>query len=155
MLSGMRCLLQFVVIDVGKKDMDKLDNKINKFFSNIQFLSPWLIRLGLGIAFSIHGFSKFPLPPEVLIKYFGFSPFLASFVALTELGAGLFLIIGGLIKGSIGNLITRTSALAIAVVMINAFALGHRDWFITTKLFTSEQIFLLIIALYFLIKGNK
>jgi hypothetical protein len=39
--------------------------------------------------------------------------------------------------------------------MINALALAHRDWFITTKLFTSEQIFLLIIALYFLIKGNK
>ena len=28
--------------------MDKLDNKLNKFFSRIQFLSPWLIRLGLG-----------------------------------------------------------------------------------------------------------
>ena len=79
-----------------------------------------------------------------MIEYFGFSPFLASFVALTELGAGLFLIVGGLIKGSIGNLITRVSALTIAVVMINAFALAHRDWFITTKLFTSEQIFLLI-----------
>ena len=65
------------------------------------------------------------------------------------------MIIGGLIKGSIGNLITRVSALTIAVVMINAFALAHRDWFITTKLFTSEQIFLFIIALYFLIKGNK
>ena len=74
---------------------------------------------------------------------------------LTELGAGLFLIIGGLIKGSIGNLMTRVSALAITIVMINAFALAHRDWFITTKLFTSEQIFLFIIALYFLIKGNK
>ena len=95
------------------------------------------------------------MPPEVLIEYFGFSPFLASFVALTELGAGLFLIVGGLIIGSIGNLITRVSALAIAIVMINAFALAHRDWFITTKLFTSEQIFLFIIALYFLIKGNK
>ena len=138
-----------------KKGMDKLDNKLNKFFSSLQFLSPWLIRLGLGIAFSIHGLSKFPLPPEVLIEYFGFSPFLASFVALTELGAGLFLIIGGLIKGSIGNLMTRVSALAITIVMINAFALAHRDWFITTKLFTSEQIFLFIIALYFLIKGNK
>ena len=44
--------------------MDKLDNKLNKFFSRIQFLSPWLIRLGLGIAFSIHGLSKFPLPSE-------------------------------------------------------------------------------------------
>ena len=135
--------------------MNKLDNQINKFFSNVQFLSPWLIRFGLGIAFSLHGLSKFPLPPEALIKYFGFSPFLASLVALTELGAGLSLIIGGFIKGPIGNLTTRASALAITIVMINALALAHRDWFITTKLFTSEQIFLLIIALYFLIRGNK
>ena len=135
--------------------MNNLDNKINKFFSNVQFLSPWLIRFGLGIAFSLHGLSKFPLPPEALIKYFGFSPFLASLVALTELVAGLFLVIGGFIKGPIGNLITRASALAITVIMINVFALAHGDWFITTKLFTSEQIFLFIIALYFLIRGNK
>ena len=83
--------------------MNKLDNQINKLFSNMQFLSPWLIRFGLGIAFAIHGISKFPLPPEALIKYFGFSSFLASLVAVTELGAGLFLIIGGFIKGPIGN----------------------------------------------------
>ena len=135
--------------------MNKLDNQINKFFSNVQFLSPWLIRFGLGIAFSLHGLSKFPLPPEALIKYFGFSPFLASLVALSELSAGLFLIIGGFIKDPIGNMVTRASALAIVIVMINAFALAHRDWFITTKLFTSEQIFLFIIGLYFLIKGNR
>jgi len=135
--------------------VNKLDNQINKYLSNVQFLSPWLIRFGLGIAFSIHGLSKFPLPPEALIKYFGFSPFLASLVALAELGGGLFLIIGGFIKGPVGNLITRVSALTITIIMINALALAHRDWFITTKLFTSEQIFLLIIALYFLIKGNK
>jgi uncharacterized membrane protein YphA (DoxX/SURF4 family) len=135
--------------------MNKLDNQINKFFSKVQFLAPWLIRFGLGIAFSLHGLSKFPLPPETLVKYFGFSPFLASLVALSELGAGLFLIIGGFIKDPIGNLITRASALAITVIIINAFALAHRDWFITTKLFTSEQIFLFIIGLYFLIKGNR
>jgi uncharacterized membrane protein YphA (DoxX/SURF4 family) len=135
--------------------VNKLDNQINKYLSNVQFLSPWLIRFGLGIAFSIHGLSKFPLPPEALIKYFGFSPFLASLVALAELGGGLFLIVGGFIKGPVGNLITRVSALTITIIMINALALAHRDWFITTKLFTSEQIFLLIIALYFLIRGNK
>ena len=135
--------------------MNKLDNQINKYLSNVQFLSPWLIRFGLGIAFSIHGLSKFPLPPEALIKYFGFSPFLASLVALAELGGGLFLIIGGFIKGPVGNLITRVSALTITIIMINALALAHRDWFITTKLFTSEQIFLFIIGLYFLIRGNR
>jgi|TARA_B110000503_G_scaffold119463_1_gene181294 putative oxidoreductase len=135
--------------------MNKLDKQIDKFFLNVQFLSPWLIRFGLGVAFSLHGLSKFPLPPEALIKYFGFSSFFASLVALTELGAGLFLIIGGFIKGPIGNLLTRVSALAITVVMTNAFALAHSDWFITTKLFTSEQIFLFIIGLYFLIRGNR
>ena len=29
----MKCLLRFVVIDVDKKFMDKLDNKLNKLFS--------------------------------------------------------------------------------------------------------------------------
>ena len=135
--------------------MNKLDNQINKLFSNMQFLSSWLIRFGLGIAFAIHGISKFPLPPEALIKYFGFSSFLASLVAVTELGAGLFLIIGGFIKGPVGNLITRVSALTITIIMINALALAHRDWFITTKLFTSEQIFLFLIGLYFVLKGNR
>ena len=135
--------------------MNKLDNQINKYLSNVQFLSPWLIRFGLGIAFSIHGLSKYPLPPEALIKYFGFSPFLASLVALAELGGGLFLIIGGFIKGPVGNLITRVSALTITIIMINALALAHRDWFITTKLFTSEQIFLFLIGLYFVLKGNR
>ena len=71
------------------------------------------------------------------------------------MGAGLFLIIGGFVKGPIGNLLTRASALTIVVVMTSAFALAHRDWFITTKLFTSEQIFLFIIGLYFLIRGNR
>ena len=135
--------------------MEKLDNYVNKIFTNIQFLSPWLIRVGLGVAFSIHGFSKFPLPPEALIKYFGFSPFFASLVALAELGSGLFLIIGGFVKGPVGNLITRLSALTIVIIMTNAFILAHKDWFITTKLFTSEQIFLFIIGFYFLIKGNR
>jgi len=39
--------------------------------------------------------------------------------------------------------------------MISIFAIAHPDWFITKKLFTSEQIFLLIGGVYFLIKGNR
>jgi hypothetical protein len=39
--------------------------------------------------------------------------------------------------------------------MIGAFYIAHADWFITTKLFTSEQIFLLAIGLFFAIKGNN
>jgi uncharacterized membrane protein YphA (DoxX/SURF4 family) len=133
--------------------MKQLDNKINKVFLKIEFLAPWLIRFGLGIAFALHGLGKFPLPPQGLSNFLGSS--LASFVAISELGAGLILIAGGFIKGPIGNLATRFAGATIVVIMINAFALAHSDWFITAKLFTSEQIFLFLIGLYFLLKGNR
>jgi uncharacterized membrane protein YphA (DoxX/SURF4 family) len=50
---------------------------------------------------------------------------------------------------------TRAAAFVIIIMMINIFAIAHQDWFITTKLFTSEQIFLFIGGIYFLIKGNR
>ena len=124
-------------------------------FSKLNFLAPWFLRLGLGVAFIIHGYFKFPLPPAGLVEYFGLSPFLSSVVAISEVGSGVILIISGFIKGPLGNLFTRISALTITIIMINVFAIGHPDWFFTTKLFTSEQIFLFLISLYFFIKGNN
>jgi len=115
----------------------------------------WLLRLGLGTSFVFHGLSKFPLPPQKLIDYFGFSSELASFVAISELGAGILLLLGGFLKGHVGNLVTRFAAGVIVIVMIFAFTIAHSDWFITPKLFMSEQIFLIIIGLYFFIRGNN
>ena len=135
--------------------MKKLINKVDSFLSNLEALASLFFRFGIGIAFIIHGSNKFPLPPQGLIEYFGFSPTLSSFVALSELSAGLIIIIGGFIKNPYGNMLTRFSGFIIIIMMINIFAIAHKDWFITTKLFTSEQIFLLIGGIYFLIKGNK
>ena len=135
--------------------MKNVDNKVNNILGSLDFLAPWLIRLGLGIAFIIHGYNKFPLPPQGLINYFGFSPALATFVALSEVFAGIIIIVGGLLNNSLGNLITRLGGLMVVVVMIFAFSIAHQEWFITVKLFTSEQIFLFLIGFYFLIRGNK
>ena len=135
--------------------MKSIDNIMNAILSHFYHLSPWLLRLGLGISFIFHGLGKFPLPPQKLIDYFGFSPELASFVAISELGAGILLIFGGFLKGHVGNLVTRFAAGVIVIVMTFAFILAHSDWFITPKLFMSEQIFLIIIGLYFFIKGNN
>ena len=135
--------------------MKSIDNIMNAIMSHFYNLSPWLLRLGLGISFIFHGLGKFPLPPQKLIDYFGFSPELASFVAISELGAGILLILGGFLKGHVGNLVTRFAAGVIVIVMTFAFILAHSDWFITPKLFMSEQIFLMIIGLYFFIKGNN
>ena len=135
--------------------MKSIDNILNAILSNFYNIAPWILRLGLGISFIFHGLSKFPLPPQKLIDYFGFSSELASFVAISELGAGIFLILGGFLKGYVGNLVTRFAAGVIVIVMTFAFTLAHSDWFITPKLFMSEQIFLMIVGLFFFIKGNN
>jgi len=135
--------------------MKSIDNILNVIMSNFYHLAPWLLRLGLGTSFVFHGLSKFPLPPQKLIDYFGFSSELASFVAISELGAGILLLLGGFLKGYVGNLVTRFAAGVIVIIMIFAFTIAHSDWFVTPKLFMSEQIFLIIIGLYFFIRGNN
>ena len=135
--------------------MKKFINKVDNFFFNIEGLASLIFRFGIGIAFIIHGLNKFPLPPKALIEYFDLSPALASFVALSELSAGLIIIIGGFVKNPFGNIITRFAGLVIVIMMINIFLIAHQDWLITKKLFTSEQIFLLIGGIYFFIKGNQ
>ena len=135
--------------------MENLNNKANSFFSNIDALASLIFRFGIGIAFIIHGVNKFPLPPQGLIEYFGLSPMLASTVALSELLSGLVLIVSGFIKNPLGNILTRLSGLNITILMIAILIFAHKDWFFTTELFTSEQIFLLVGGIYFLIKGNR
>ena len=136
-------------------EVQNINKKIDNFFSNIDALASLVFRFGIGVAFIIHGLKKFPLPPQGLIEYFDLSPTIASTVAISELFSGLVLIISGFIKNPIGNLLTRISGLNIIVLMVSILLFAHQDWLITTKLFTSEQIFLLIGGIYFLIKGNR
>tara|TARA_B100000963_G_scaffold91181_1_gene78493 strand:- start:289 stop:690 length:402 start_codon:yes stop_codon:yes gene_type:complete len=129
--------------------------KINSFFDNFEALATLFLRFGIGIAFIIHGYGKFPLPPEGLVDYYDLHPFIASLVAISELSSGIILIISGFLKNPIGNILTRLVGLNIVILMVCIFAVAHQDWFITKRLFTSSQIFLLIGGLFFLIKGNR
>ena len=97
-------------------------------------ITPWLLRLGLGIAFIYHGIGKFPLPPERMVTWFESMGFMypeivTSLVALGEVGAGAGIILGGLLPGNFGNLVTRLSGGAVVVIMIGAIYLAHMDWF--------------------------
>lgn len=133
----------------------KLDNSINKILKNFNFLSTWVLRFFLGVAFSIHGYKNFPLPSENLMKWFEFSPFTASFVPISALFGGIMIIVSGFFTGAIGNLLTRISGLVIFVYMIFAFFIAHQDWFITSKLFVSKQILLFAIGLFFFLRGSN
>jgi uncharacterized membrane protein YphA (DoxX/SURF4 family) len=137
----------------------KLNTTLDSLAKPFSVLAPWLLRLSLGTAFFLHGYGKFPLPPEKMVGWFGSigipaPELVSSMVAIGEVAAGIGIIVGGLLGSSLGHLITRLSGGAVAVIMVGAFSIAHADWFITAKLFTSEQIFLVAIGLYFAIKGN-
>tara|TARA_B100000575_G_scaffold85845_1_gene67884 strand:+ start:1095 stop:1517 length:423 start_codon:yes stop_codon:yes gene_type:complete len=140
--------------------MKNLDNILESIAKPLIPITPWLLRLGLGTSFILHGIGKFPLPPEKMVTWFEsmgymYPEIVTSMVALGEVAAGAGIILGGLSKNHVGNLITRISGGAVAVIMIGAILIAHSDWLITKKLFMSEQIFLFILGLYFAIKGNK
>ena len=140
--------------------MKKLNNLLESIAKPLAPISPWLLRLGLGTSFILHGIGKFPLPPERMVTWFEsmgymYPEIITSLVALGEVGAGAGIILGGLMSGNVGNLITRLSGGAVVVIMIGAILIAHSDWLVTKKLFMSEQIFLFLLGGYFAIKGNK
>ena len=135
--------------------MDHFLTKFNNFFTNFEAIGSLLFRLAIGLAFILYGIGKFPLPPEGLTEYYNLPPFLASLVALSEVGSGILLIIANFIKNPIGHTLTRLVGLNIVILMVCIFFVAHRDWFITKQLFTSVQIFLFIGGIFFLVKGNK
>ena len=140
--------------------MKKLNNLLESIAKPLIPITPWLLRLGLGTSFILHGIGKFPLPPEKMVTWsesmgYMYPEIVTSLVALGEVGAGVGIILGGLLNNHVGNLITRLSGGAVGVIMLGAIFIAHSDWLVTKKLFMSEQIFLFLIGLYFAIKGNK
>ena len=155
--------------------MKKLDNILESIAKPLLPITPWLLRLGLGTSFILHGIGKFPLPPEGMVRWFesmgyNFPEFITSAVAIGEVLAGAGIILGGLISGHIGNLISRISGGAVVVIMIGALWIAHSEWF--TDFLTpfedngktrpgykhfiySEHMYLLILGTYFVIKVNK
>ena len=140
--------------------MKKLNDLLESIAKPLMPIAPWLLRLGLGTSFILHGIGKFPLPPEKMVTWFEsmgymYPEIITSLVALGEVGAGAGIILGGLMSSNAGNLITRLSGGAVVVIMIGAILIAHSDWLVTKKLFMSEQIFLFLLGGYFAIKGNK
>jgi len=147
--------------------MEKINNLINLMTQPFLLIGDFIIRIGLGISFFLHGYGKLPMSQ-------GFIDFLASkgvplsnvfayLVAWGEILAGIGIILGGLlikINPILANLITKLSGLTIVIIMINALLIAHSNWSIFigergSVLFASEQLFLLLLGFFFFIKGNR
>ena len=147
--------------------MQKINNLLETLANPFKPVAHWILRLGLGISFFLHGYGKLPISEGFVnwlaSKGLSSASLIAPMVAWGEVLAGLGVILGGLIASKmevLGSIITRTSGGAIVVIMIGALLIGHSDWSIFTGergsiLFASEQLFLLLLGAYFAIKGNE
>ena len=150
--------------------MKKINARLDSIASPFNNIAPWFFRVALGIAMFLHGYKKLPAPfmmdeQHRMVTWFEniFMPMPEVFVTiviLVEILGGIGIILGGLIglfASQLGHLLTRISAFFLVILMFNVFYIGHPDWFVwpPMKLFTSEQMFLFVLSIYFLIRGNK
>ena len=147
--------------------MEKINSFLDRIAAPLNGVADWLLRLGLGIAFFLHGYGKLPIS-EGFVGWLGskgvpMAEVTAYLVAWGEILAGLGIIVGAILAKpmtQLGHLITRLSGGAIGFIMIFAILIAHSDWGIFfgergSILFASEQLFLLLLGTFYAIKGNK
>jgi len=146
--------------------MEKLNNLLERVASPLKAYANYLLRIGLDLSFFLHGYGKLPINEGFVgwltSKGFSSASLIAPLLAWGEILSGLGILLGGLIgtrAAALGNVVTRLSGGAIGVIMIGALIIAHSDWGIFTGesgsvLFASERLFLLLLGIYFAIKGN-
>ena len=146
--------------------MKKLNDILEKTASPLKGYANYLLRIGLGVSFFLHGYGKIPIQENFVnwlsTKGIPFAETTAHLIAWGEMISGIGILLGGLIgtKASVtGNLVTRLSGGAVMVIMIGALLIAHSNWGVFfgergSILFASEQLFLLLVGTYFAIKGN-
>ncbi len=126
-----------------------------KFFDKLTPYTHWLLRIALSGIFLYHGITKFPAVAG-LAQMMNMPLFMIYLLAMMEIAAGGFILIGGL--GI--DWASRVAGLLIAIVMTGAILLVHwGQWNFapsqTHPMGGMEfQFTVLMLGLYFLIRGN-
>ena len=115
----------------------------------------WLLRIPLAIVFLQQGLSKLPISVE---EAQGYELPVWVFVVLGELGAGIGLIVGGLIQRlwtTIADMVTRFSGFVIGCIATGVIWIGQPDNLIDVLLYDNLHVFLWAGGLFFALKGNR
>ena len=127
-------------------------NKIPEFC-----LSHWLLRIPLAIVFIQQGIDKIPVDPETAEAME--LPYLVWwFVAYGELGAGLGLLVGGLLikyMKEIGDLLTRFSGIVICSIMTGVIWTAQPESLTEVLLYDNFHVLLWVGGLFFALRGNR
>ena len=134
--------------------------KLKEFTLNIpEFcLSHWLLRIPLIIVFLQQGIQKIPVTVEGAESFD--LPFIVWwFAAYGEIGAGIGLLIGGIMMYSwwswIGDLITRFSGFVIGCIMTGVIWVGQPASFMDVILYDNLHVLLWVGGLYFALRGQR
>ena len=117
----------------------------------------WLLRIPLAIVFLQQGLSKLPIALEDA-QVFELAMLVWVFVVLGELGAGIGLIVGGLIQRlwtTIADMVTRFSGFVIGCIATGVIWVGQPDNLIDVLLYDNLHVFLWAGGLFFALKGNR
>ena len=117
----------------------------------------WLLRIPLAIVFLQQGLSKLPITLEDA-QVFELPMLVWVFVVLGEIGAGLGLIVGGLIQKlwtTIADMVTRFSGFVIGCIATGVIWVGQPDNLIDVILYDNLHVFLWAGGLFFALKGNR
>jgi putative oxidoreductase len=116
----------------------------------------WLLRVGFASVFLFHGIGKLAAPGQ-FAEMMHLPLLVALLVALAEVGGGIAIIAGGVLQK---DWMTRLGGLVTVPVMIGAIAMVHwGQWsFVATESHPMGgmefQVVLLLMGLYFVIRGN-
>ena len=117
----------------------------------------WLLRIPLAIVFLQQGLSKLPISVDDAAS-FELPMLVWVFVVLGEIGAGLGLIVGGLIQklwSTIADMVTRFSGFVVGSIMTGVIWIGEPESLVDVLLYDNLHVFLWFGGLFFALKGNK
>ena len=122
-------------------------------------LSTWLLRIPIVIVFIQQGLSKFPVTLEDA-QAFDLPYIVWWFVAYGELGAGIGLIVGGLVIWNklwpwVGDAITRFSGFTIGCIMTGVIWIGAPDSLMYVILYYNFHLLFWVVGLFFALRGNE
>ena len=123
------------------------------------YLTHWILRIPVSIVFIQQGLSKFPVTLEDA-QAFDLPYIVWWFVAYGELGAGIGLIVGGLVIWNklwpwVGDAITRFSGFTIGCIMTGVIWIGEPDSLMDVILYDNFHVLLWVGGLFFALRGNE
>ena len=135
-----------------------MENRVKTCIKNIPELSHWLLRIPLAVVFIQQGTAKIPVTLEDAQSFE--LPYLVWwFAAYGELGAGIGLLVGGIMLYSwwswIGDLLTRFSGFVIGCIMTGVIWVGEPESLTDVILYDNLHVLLWVGGLYFALRGQR